>query len=35
MLIKGFDPKLFDWIEDYLQGGSVRIRVNDDIEHFF
>jgi hypothetical protein len=34
MLIKGFDPKLCDWIEDYLQGGSVGIRVNDDIEHF-
>jgi hypothetical protein len=33
--MKGFDPTWCDWSISYVQGGSVDIRVNDDIGHFF
>ena len=33
--MKGFDPKWCDWVRTFVQGGSVGIRVNDDIGHYF
>jgi retron-type reverse transcriptase len=33
--MKGFDPVWCDRIKQYVQGGSVEIRVNDDIGHNF
>jgi hypothetical protein len=33
--MKGFHVKWCQWIEDFVQGGSIRIRVNDDIVHYF
>ena len=33
--MKGFNQKWCDWIAKYVQGGSVGIRVNDDIGHYF
>jgi hypothetical protein len=33
--MKGFDPIWCERIRQYVQGGSVGIRVNDDIGHFF
>jgi hypothetical protein len=33
--MKGFDPKWCDWTKCFVQGGSVGIRVNDDIGHSF
>jgi hypothetical protein len=33
--MKGFDPKWCEWIKQYVQDGSVDIRVNDDIGHYF
>ena len=33
--MKGFDDVWCDRIKQYVQGGSVRIRVNDDIGHNF
>jgi hypothetical protein len=31
--IKGFDPKWCDWIKNFVEKGSVGIRVNNDIGH--
>jgi hypothetical protein len=31
LLMKGFDPQWCKWIKDFVQDGSVGIRVNDDI----
>jgi hypothetical protein len=28
--MKGFDPRWCDWITNFVQGGSVGIRGNDD-----
>ena len=33
--MKGFDPKWCDWVARFVQGGSIGIRVNDDIGHYF
>jgi hypothetical protein len=33
--MKGFDPIWCDWIKKFVQGGSVGIRVNEDIDHYF
>jgi hypothetical protein len=33
--MKGFPPEWCNWIARFVQGGSVRIRVNDDIGHYF
>ena len=35
MRMKGFDDKWCDQIMHYIQGGSVGVRVNDDIGHYF
>jgi hypothetical protein len=35
MRMKGFDPKWCRWIHDFVSRGSVGIRVNDDIGHYF
>jgi hypothetical protein len=35
MRIKGFHPKWCEWVQSYIQKGSVGIRVNDDIGHYF
>jgi hypothetical protein len=35
MRMKGFDPKWCDMIKSFVQGGSVGLRVNDDIGHNF
>jgi hypothetical protein len=33
--MKGFPPKWCNWIALFIQGGSVGIKVNDDIGHYF
>jgi hypothetical protein len=33
--MKGFPPLWCDWVARFVQGGSVGIRVNDDIGHYF
>ena len=33
--MKGFDPKWCDWVGRFVQGGSVGIKVNDNIGHYF
>jgi hypothetical protein len=33
--MKGFPPTWCDWVARFMQGGSVGIRVNDDIGHYF
>jgi hypothetical protein len=33
--MKGFPPEWCNWIARFVQGGSVEIRVNDDIGHYF
>ena len=33
--MKGFSPKWCKWIESFVSGGSVGIKVNDDIGHYF
>jgi hypothetical protein len=33
--MKRFNPKWCDYIKHFVQGGSVRIKVNDDIGHNF
>jgi len=33
--MKGFSPKWCRWIESFVSGGSVGIKVNDDIGHYF
>jgi hypothetical protein len=35
MRMKGFDPKWCKWIQEFITLGSVGIRVNDDIGHYF
>jgi hypothetical protein len=35
LLMTGFPPPWCEWIARFIQGGSVGIRVNDDIEHYF
>ena len=33
--MKGFTPQWCEWVARFVQGGSVGIRVNDDIGHYF
>jgi hypothetical protein len=33
--MKGFDPLWCGWINDFMKGGSVGIKVNNDIGHYF
>nr|AAT93994.1 hypothetical protein [Oryza sativa Japonica Group] len=33
--MKGFSPRWISWIESFISGGSVAIKVNDDIGRFF
>jgi hypothetical protein len=33
--MKGFPPKWCEWVARFVQGGSVGIKVNDDIGHYF
>ena len=33
--MKGFIPLLFKWIDQIVRGGSVGIKVNEDIGHYF
>jgi hypothetical protein len=33
--MKGFDPKWCKWIQEFIRRGSVGIRVNEDIGHYF
>jgi hypothetical protein len=33
--MKGFPPTWCNWITHFIQGGSVGIKVNDDIGHYF
>jgi hypothetical protein len=35
MQMKGFDPKWCRWVQEFISRGSVGIRVNDDIGHYF
>lgn len=35
LLMKGFSPKWISWIESIISGGSVAIKVNDDVGRFF
>jgi hypothetical protein len=35
MRTKGFDPTWCDWLQQYIEKGSVGIRVNDGIGHYF
>jgi hypothetical protein len=33
--MKGFDPKWCRWIQEFITRGSLGIKVNDDIGHYF
>jgi hypothetical protein len=33
--MNGFAPKWCRWVDYYVKGGSVGIKVNDDIGHYF
>jgi hypothetical protein len=33
--MEGFDPKWCRWIQEFISHGSVGIRVNKDIGHYF
>jgi hypothetical protein len=33
--MKGFDRKWCKWIQDFVSRGSVGVKVNDDIGHYF
>jgi hypothetical protein len=33
--MKGFDSKWYKWIQEFISRGSVGIRVNDEIGHYF
>jgi hypothetical protein len=33
--MKGFDSKWFNWIQEFVSRGSVGVKVNDDIGHYF
>jgi hypothetical protein len=35
MGMKGFDPTWCNWVQRYIEKGSVSIRVSDDICHYF
>jgi hypothetical protein len=35
MRMKGFHPKWYQWIHEFVSRGSVGIRVNDDMGHYF
>ena len=33
--MKGFCPQWCKWVENFISGGSVGIKINDDIGHYF
>jgi hypothetical protein len=33
--MKGFDPKWCQWIDNFVSRGTIGIKVNDDIGHYF
>ena len=33
--MKGFFDKWLQWIQNFVSGGSVAVKVNDDIGHYF
>jgi hypothetical protein len=33
--MKGFSPKWISWVESFISGGSVAVKVNDEVGHFF
>jgi hypothetical protein len=33
--MKGFNPKWCTWINNFTSKGTVKIKVNDDIDHYF
>ena len=33
--MKGFSPRWCEWVARFVQGGSVGIKVNEDIGHYF
>ena len=33
--MKGFSPKWCSWVEGMIKGGSVGVKVNDDVGHYF
>ena len=33
--MKGFCPQWCKWVENFVSGGSVGIKINDDIGHYF
>ena len=33
--MKGFDPNWCSWIKTFVQGGNIRIKVNDQLEPYF
>jgi hypothetical protein len=33
--MKGFAPKWCAWIKSFIENGSVRIRINEDVGHYF
>jgi len=35
LIMKGFSPVWCRWIDQIVRGGSVNIKVNDDVGHFF
>jgi hypothetical protein len=35
MRMKGFSPEWCDLVTSFIQGGSVGVKVNDDIDHYF
>lgn len=33
--MKGFSPKWISWVDSFIYGGSVAVKVNDNVGHFF
>ena len=33
--MKGFSDKWREWVQNFVTGGSVSIKVNDDVGHYF
>lgn len=33
--MKGFSPKWISWVDSFISGGSVAVKVNDNVGHFF
>jgi hypothetical protein len=33
--MKGFNPQWCTWVQNIISGGSVGMKINDDIRHYF